>query len=300
MPHLYDAAAIDALPDVFYIFDRDRRLLQWNHHLRRLTGYTDGEIESMLATDFIEPSEAPLVEERIRHAFVHGAASVVVTLVAKGGRRTPYLFTGYRNDRSGDPVIVGMGIDMTEEVERRRQLKHLVLERTRELTSANRELERRANQDPLTGLPNRARLYALIDNALLEARRDGTCFYLLFVDLDDFKAVNDRFGHLAGDEILRAFAERLSGCVRAGDTVGRVAGDEFLVVLRLPVDESAARSVDQRIRDLGSQTFAYAGHPLRLAASVGMLRSDGRHADAAAVIHEADMLMYAGKRAARG
>jgi len=112
-----------------------------------------------------------------------------------------------------------------------RQLERKVEERTRELRNSNRKLQHMASYDPLTDLPNRLLLMEQLKVILNRARRESEVFALLFIDVDDFKCINDSHGHASGDRVLVETAGRIKGQVRAADLVARLAGDEFVVVL---------------------------------------------------------------------
>src|SRR3954451_23498327 len=156
----------------------------------------------------------------------------------------------------------------------------------------------RARHDPLTDLPNRARLHELIDS---ELRRPGrSAVSVLFLDVDGFKEVNDSLGHEVGDDLLRQLAERLTGRTRAGDTVGRLGGDEF-VVLCPDCDADGATALAQRFRSSFDRPFALAGRVARLTASIGV--ATAAEGDTAVrstdVVRDADLAMYAAKAAGR-
>jgi diguanylate cyclase (GGDEF)-like protein len=163
------------------------------------------------------------------------------------------------------------------------------------------ELVRRAQHDPLTGLPNRALFNERLLDAMGRHRDHGRPFVLLLVDLDDFKRINDSYGHAAGDRLLLLVGERLRGCVRADDTVGRLGGDEFAVVL----DGTAADqrgSVGERILDALRHPFEIDGQMLALGASVGVVEpgTDEAEVTAELLLQRADGAMYAGKRQGKG
>lgn len=124
------------------------------------------------------------------------------------------------------------------------------------LLRANRRLNRMALTDPLTGLPNRACLYPFLDHALGRARRDQEQLAVCVIDLDDFKPVNDRYGHQVGDELLRALARRLSGILRGGEFLVRQGGDEFVLVLEGLPNEEALKPVMERIVHALATPFA--------------------------------------------
>jgi len=161
------------------------------------------------------------------------------------------------------------------------------------------EAEQLANSDALTGLPNRRQLREHLHYAVARANRTGSAVPLLFVDLNDFKSVNDRFGHPAGDELLVALGGRLHAAVRSTDLVAREGGDEFLVLLPETAPESvdaALTAVAKQLCDAVEAPFVVGGQELRLSISVGgaVYPRDARTADD--LIRAADERMYSRKR----
>jgi diguanylate cyclase (GGDEF)-like protein len=160
---------------------------------------------------------------------------------------------------------------------------------------ALRRIQYLAHFDTLTGLPNRALLADRLAQELARARRTGSGFAVLLFDLDGFKAVNDTWGHAAGDRVLAAVAERARKCVRASDTVGRLGGDEFLAVL--PETTSAgALGVAEKLREALKEPFALEGAAAHLGASVGISLFPVHGADAESLQRAADAALYAAKR----
>lgn len=155
-----------------------------------------------------------------------------------------------------------------------------------------------ATHDHLTGLPNRILLTDRLDHALAEARRAKRQFALLFIDLDEFKDVNDTFGHHVGDSLLVSVAHRLQACVRDADTLARLGGDEFAVLLS-PSDSEIAGVIGRRIATELSQPFPVAGRNHFISASIGiaLYPSDGRNA--AALLRCSDSAMYRAKASGR-
>jgi diguanylate cyclase len=168
------------------------------------------------------------------------------------------------------------------------------------VSAAQDELAFRAHHDPLTGLANRALFNERLSTALERHSRGGEALALLVIDLDDFKVVNDTFGHAAGDRLLLAVGERLRGCVRADDTVARLGGDEFAVVLEAGAE--APSIVAQRILVALRQPFAIERRLLSLGASVGVVEPDRHEAGLTPddLLHRADGAMYVGKRRGKG
>lgn len=167
--------------------------------------------------------------------------------------------------------------------------------------SAQHEAQQRAlrlaTHDHLTGLPNRALLADRVQQAIAQHARDGVPFALLFIDLDGFKLVNDRCGHQAGDEVLRQVARRLGERVRAVDTVARIGGDEFVVLLAGLADRSLASEIASELVDAVRQPVALPDGPCAVGASVGVAvhPQDGNDLDA--LLASADQAMYEAKRA---
>ena len=153
-----------------------------------------------------------------------------------------------------------------------------------------------ARHDLLTDLPNRGLLLDRVKHALHLARRRGSPIALLFVDLDGFKAVNDRFGHAAGDAVLVEVAQRLTNCVRQRDTVARLGGDEFALLFE-DVNPTDVRAACERILITLGHGAHVAGHDVPLGASIGVAYGDGLDS-AEAMLRNADLAMYEAK--ARG
>ena len=164
------------------------------------------------------------------------------------------------------------------------------------------DLAYQAAHDPLTRLPNRARAMSEIEGALNRAQRSGMLLGLLFIDLDGFKAVNDTFGHRAGDEVLREVSARLRDLVRAGDLVARLGGDEFVVLLEGLATEADALDVANRLVAAIAEPVQItgAGRPALVGASIGMAISQDGSTDADRLLHEADTAAYRAKAAGRG
>ena len=180
------------------------------------------------------------------------------------------------------------------------QLNQSLKESNAKLQQANEELQQRAFADPLTNLPNRLLFEDRLAHALLRMERNNHHKVkeragVLFVDLDGFKPINDSFGHAAGDDILKSAAERLAAQARSSDTVARVGGDEFLVLLEDVHDVSACLAVARRILSALSEPFHLAGKTLQITCSIGVVVYPD-HGGRDHLIAHADAAMYAAKR----
>jgi diguanylate cyclase (GGDEF)-like protein len=157
-----------------------------------------------------------------------------------------------------------------------------------------------ALHDPLTGLPNRVLMLEMLEHAFRGSRRSGDTSAVFFIDLDRFKDVNDTYGHQIGDRLLVAVAKRLSGLMRPGDSVGRLSGDEFLVLCEGLDDPSQADRISARLHQGLSQPFNLDGVTVKITASIGVAVTGHDSHGAEALLHDADFSMYRNKRGRAG
>ncbi len=166
--------------------------------------------------------------------------------------------------------------------------------------AAEQQLLHDATHDPLTGLPNRALLRDRLEHALARVQRGDDAVTIAFLDLDGFKSVNDTWGHTHGDRVLREVSDRLSRCVRDGDTVARLGGDEFVLVLEGCSDETGWRTVYTRVVAALAEPVRVGGTDVSLRASVGVVFAGEDLHDVDAVMRHADDAMYASKNGGKG
>ncbi len=206
-------------------------------------------------------------------------------------------------------MVIGYSIDVTALKESQaaltglnHELERRVGERTEALADSNERLARLALYDPLTGLPNRTLLGERLAQAHQAARRNpARGFALLFLDADGFKAVNDRFGHDAGDAFLQAFGQRLCGCVRKGDLVARLGGDEFVILMTVSKETAQQEAVATagRVQEALTYPFTVSGRQRTMSASIGIVADTRAYAGAEEVLRDADLAMYGAKRRGR-
>jgi diguanylate cyclase (GGDEF)-like protein len=162
------------------------------------------------------------------------------------------------------------------------------------LSLANQELTHLALHDTLTGLPNRTLLADRIQQAMQLVAEQGGCFALMFIDLDGFKPVNDAFGHHMGDQLLREVGLRLREDLRSQDTLARIGGDEFVLLVQLSQPDDALRLAERQV-GLINQSFRVAEHDLNISASVGIALFPGNGATPQELLMNADAAMYHAK-----
>ena len=187
------------------------------------------------------------------------------------------------------------------------ELEVRVEERTLELREQIRvreqieaQLQHQVMHDALTRLPNRVYLRDRIERAIARVRRDaGDGFGLLYIDVDRFKVVNDSLGHHAGDEMLLEVARRLAACIREPDTVARLAGDEFVLLIEHVVQPEGACKIAQRVLEALEQPMQVAGRELRISASVGIALAGSDCESADRILHDADAALYRAKSTGR-
>jgi diguanylate cyclase (GGDEF)-like protein len=170
----------------------------------------------------------------------------------------------------------------------------------RSRVQAAARLAHQALHDPLTGLPNRALLAEHLQAALARATRHQEPVVLLYLDLDDFKVVNDTLGHHAGDQLLVAVAGRLHACLRPGDTPARMGGDEFTVLLADIASPHEVIGIAERLREQLRAPFALDGHRVVVNASIGITDSTTGGTSADELLRSADLAMYEAKRQGKG
>jgi diguanylate cyclase (GGDEF)-like protein/PAS domain S-box-containing protein len=267
------ARLAEALPIGICHLRNDREVAYTNEPLMALVG----PITSL--TDLVErvaPLDRVALELALDNAFDGRPGHVEIALNVDGDeRRCEMTIRPLHDDDTLDGVIV-CAADVTDRSRMRAELEH------------------RASHDALTGCLNRAATSAAIERLL----RDGRGFALAFIDLDGFKRINDEFGHAAGDEILRVAAARLRGSIRPEDSLGRIGGDEFVVIC---VSDApfAPESLAVRLRDALAGDVAFARQQIPLHASVGATSSQGAGLDSEALLQRADSAMYAMKRRSR-
>lgn len=179
------------------------------------------------------------------------------------------------------------------------KLEQKVQERTAELSNANQHLQFLATHDNLTGLPNRVLFFDRLEQAIKKSRRQKRRFALFFIDLDDFKRINDSFGHTVGDQVLQTVAGVLDHAVRDSDTVARLAGDEFIIILDDVRDISDIEAIARKIIEAVSQPIDVPHETVIMTVSIGISLFPEHGEDAENLLRKADAAMYRVKNGAQ-
>jgi diguanylate cyclase (GGDEF)-like protein/PAS domain S-box-containing protein len=261
--------------------DSDGRIASWNAGAERLLGYTRDEAIGLDLSTFLTADE--------------NAAGKASAMLATGARGVVYEDEDWRVRKDGSLLWAHSTLTpMRDSAGQIRGYAHVI----RDLSEHKRledHLSVLALRDSLTQLPNRVLFLQHLDGAIARGRRKETILSLLFIDLDDFKAVNDNLGHAAGDEALVRVADRLRGAVRASDFVARLGGDEFTVLCENVTDRHEAAAVANRILDALNEPFRVMGQEVLLTASIGIAVATGDSATAETLLHQADAAMYSAK-----
>jgi diguanylate cyclase (GGDEF)-like protein/PAS domain S-box-containing protein len=279
-------AVLDAAASLIVVVDAEGRLVRWNRACEALLGYTASEMEAPHALfDLIPAGERRIAEDGMR-ALRAGESPVRAEFqwrTRDGDLRLIAWSTTALTGPDGEVTyMVGSGIDVTDA----RQVEA-------ERAAAEARLRHMAEHDALTGLFNRRRFEEELDRHIAHGRRYGMSGALLLLDLDDFKRVNDNFGHRAGDRVLTAVATVLTHRLRESDIVARFGGDEFAVLMPVGGVGEATELAELLVAAIRGDVPTPAGP---LTASVGIaLFSDLSTADE--VLSRADDAMYAEKRA---
>jgi two-component system, cell cycle response regulator len=175
-----------------------------------------------------------------------------------------------------------------------------ILELQDELLTAREILRAKASRDSLTGLWNHAEIYRILVDELARAKREDTCVSVIMADLDNFKKINDTYGHLVGDAVLRLASERMLSLMRSYDYVGRYGGEEFLIVMQ-GCERKDAESLAERLRySICSENMDTPEGMIPVTISLGVaLSSPGKRLDASSLVKAADMALYRAKEKGR-
>lgn len=277
-------AAFDATSEGMLVTDAQNRIIMSNPAFSQTTGYTAQEVigqsPSMLSSGH---------QDRDFYAALWRALNTV-------GHWEGEVTNRHKN---GQIYIEWLKISVIDKDDSLRRQHIAVIS---DITARKRGEEivwKRANYDELTGLPNRRLFIDRLKQTLGRAVRHNNCLAVFFVDLDEFKPVNDRYGHQVGDELLKQVASRMDLCLRQEDTVARQGGDEFVVMLTTIHSELEALAVAEKLLTALHSQFQINGNTINIGASIGVAIFPNHGETAEVLLEKADTAMYAAKAAGR-
>jgi diguanylate cyclase (GGDEF)-like protein/PAS domain S-box-containing protein len=266
-------------PDMVSVLDDQGRIAFTSPSASAILGFPTGSLHGRNVFDIVHEEDRPQMQDRFESLLGQHDGVLRLQCRVMGARGDYRWFEITASNQLHNPALTGVVVNARD-------------------VSENREFQERlahdAEHDPLTGLPNRRRLQDALDSSL---KRDAVA--VLFVDLDGFKPVNDAYGHETGDHLLQQVSERLSNCVRHGDVLARVGGDEFVLLLPGVTSRRDAEATSARVREAIAEPFRIGDNDVVIGASVGVhLAAPADNPEQA--LRAADHAMYVVKRAGAG
>jgi diguanylate cyclase (GGDEF)-like protein/PAS domain S-box-containing protein len=281
------ASLLDKAKDAIVVRGLDNRVRYWNKGAERLYGWTVEEAVGRSVEELLY-HDPGVLREATRKVLEIGEWSGEITEHRKDGTAlaVEVQWTLMRDEKGEPESIFAIKTDVSRRKAAERRIQHL------------------AFHDPLTQLPNRQLLTERLQRAMAASARSGVSNALVFIDLDNFKTLNDTLGHTVGDQLLQQVAERLRGCAGVGDTVARFGGDEYVLLLENLAacgDQAMAhaRAAGQRILDALNQPFQLGSYVHNITPSIGITLFCDDAADSVALLMQADLAMYQAKAAGR-
>lgn len=293
---------INTVADPIFVKDRNHKWLVLNQAFANLIGHPIETLINQQPDKFFPPQEATIFWEQAEAVFLNGKSSEHEESFTDCEGNT-YLMATKRSlhkDAAGNLFLVGVLRDITERKQMEEELRRTAAELTRsneELQLSHSRLRYIAYHDPLTGLPNRKLFYERLIQSVEWAEFNQQTVALMFLDLDGFKVINDTYGHDAGDVLLKTVAQRLKNCLRGTDTVSRLAGDEFTVILPAIFDPNSVKIVAEKILSTVTEAILINDKDeAQVTASIGISLYPKDSRDPDSLIKQADRAMYDAKK----
>jgi diguanylate cyclase (GGDEF)-like protein/PAS domain S-box-containing protein len=278
-------AILETVGALVIVVDAHGKVIRRNAACEEVSGYTSAELAAHRSLDFLVPPEDM---ERVRAAIAclspgNPSVSLENDWLCKDGARRHIAWTNTAVMGEGGTIkhTIATGVDITHRKRLEEQLAHQAL------------------HDVLTGLPNRALFLDRVQRALIDDRQP-TNVALLFLDLDDFKQVNDTYGHVVGDRVLTELSARLAASIRPSDTAARMGGDEFAVLLEGAGDAATTQEIASRISLSLAEPIIVDSHEIVVRVSIGIAPAEAGSEDAVALLGRADIAMYWAKSEGKG
>jgi diguanylate cyclase (GGDEF)-like protein/PAS domain S-box-containing protein len=272
----------DHHPDAVFSIDDIGRVLTANPAWEQITGYTRESFANWSFVRLVVPEDRDRVLKQFTLTRAGEPQTFQAAIVNRHDQRLDLNITSIPILVDGD--IVGVHV-VAQDVTLHQQLAS--------------QLAHQAYHDALTGLPNRIFFLGRLKQALRQGERSGMIFAVLFLDLDDFKIINDSLGHSAGDRLLVEVAQRIHTCIRTGDTLARFGGDEFTLLLEDIRDEREAVSIAERVSAVLDDPFDIDGRQVFITASTGIVVARDSSVSPDDILRNADLAMYEAKNAGK-
>ena len=280
------AQALQQIHDSVIITDLEGNITSWNLGSEKMLGYNEIEILTKNISTIHREEDKITNKKHMSYLLKHGAFSVESYLMRKDGSTfLAYISLSLLKDTMGNIIgFIGISQDITEKKEaEERLLKHQEI------------LDYQAHYDALTGLPNRILFNDRLSQGIKKAKRNQQKLALLFLDLDRFKEINDSLGHLIGDKVLQAISKKLLLVIREQDTLSRLGGDEFTIILEDIRNNEDASILAQKILTQVSEPLYIEEHTLYVSCSIGISLYPTDSTDANALLKFSDAAMYKAK-----
>ncbi|SHJ34842.1 PAS domain S-box-containing protein/diguanylate cyclase (GGDEF) domain-containing protein [Malonomonas rubra DSM 5091] len=267
--------------DIIMLCDREGKVVDVNNRALEAFGYSLEEMLTLNVTALRPAEDREKSAEQRKQLLTKRSHLFEERCLRKDGTIFPAEISARLIELEGQIYLQGILRDITERKKAQQEIQYL------------------AHHDSLTGLPNRNLLKDRVEQNLARARRNNSKSAFLFLDFDRFKNINDSLGHSVGDGVLQEVAKRLKTCLREEDTVARVGGDEFVILLADLEDERAVANVAQKVTELGTTPYEVKGQKFRLTISIGIsvFPNDGDNFES--LLKNADSAMYHAKNAGR-
>ncbi|MEZ5426529.1 MAG: EAL domain-containing protein [Pyrinomonadaceae bacterium] len=278
-------SVVQNLSDIITILDSDSVITYISPSIERSSNFEIEDLIGRKLTDFVHPDDIEKVESFLEMIEKNIEKNPLIEWRIVDSDGSFYYVESIGNNLLDDPHVSGIVIT-TRNITERKNLEA--------------QLTHQAFHDPLTSLANRILFRDRVEHALMRYKRQETPLAVLFLDLDNFKNINDSLGHGAGDELLKSVSERLMNCVRFGDTVARLGGDEFAILLEDTEEANNAIIIADRVLESVKEPFYVGGFEVMVGISVGIAFSRSGKETADELLRNADVAMYNAKEKGKG
>jgi len=281
---VHQAQIIDQIHDGIITTDLEGHIVNWNEGAEKLFGYSQSEVMGKHISLLYHQEDMPVLKNDIRASLLHtGLYNGDMTFVKKDKDTISIaLSLSTLKDEKGNATGI---IGINQDISRRKK--------------AEDDLYHQVHHDALTGLPNRVLFYDRLEQGIIKAKRHSEVLALFFIDLDKFKHINDSLGHMTGDSVLKIVSKRLKDIIRKEDTVARLSGDEFTIIIEELKNPQDASILAEKILAILKEPIHIDNHTLYVSGSVGISMYPGDATDGHDLLKYADTAMYKAKEEGR-